>query len=208
MALTYEDLAAQVAGQQPLPESGVLAYAGGRLSARQVSDLVEGLVELGGLRALKLRGCSLDDEAAEQLSRVVAFNDAIESLDLRDNAIGRSGGCWAPAWVLALGGDSWGGGQRVRCPRVLTRVRGRPTHGPRVCCPLQAPPSSPTRSEITISPCSPWTCGVGAAWRGHACGCGMSCGHGTRRGVHCSKLRGLRCSGAWPLLSCCPLWPP
>lgn len=39
------------------------------------------------LRGLKLRSCGLDNDAAEQLARAIAFNSSLESLDLRDNGI-------------------------------------------------------------------------------------------------------------------------
>ena len=39
------------------------------------------------VRVLKLRGCALDDSAAQELSRALAFNEALQTIDLRDNCI-------------------------------------------------------------------------------------------------------------------------
>jgi hypothetical protein len=88
--LTFEDLVAVLKGEQPLPEGGQLAYSL-PLSQRQVKELVPLLQDHEGVRGLRLRGCRLDDVAAAELSRVLAFNAALRSLDLRDNDIGDAG---------------------------------------------------------------------------------------------------------------------
>ena len=90
MALTFDELTSLLRGQQPLPESRCLAY-GLPLSHKQLLELVPLLQDDEQLRGLKLRGCRLDDEAAESVSRVVAFNSSLVHLDLRDNAIGGAG---------------------------------------------------------------------------------------------------------------------
>lgn len=90
MALTFEELTSVLRGEQLLPESRCLAY-GLPLSHKQLLELVPLLQDDEQLRGLKLRGCRLCDEAAESVSRVVAFNSSLLHLDLRDNAIGGAG---------------------------------------------------------------------------------------------------------------------
>ena len=94
--LTFPDLVA-VLRDGPLPASGVVAYSL-PLSPAQMAELVPLLQDARGLRGLRLRGCKLDDAAAEQLSRAVAFG-SLEHLDLRDNLID---GCGASYLANAL----------------------------------------------------------------------------------------------------------
>lgn len=88
--LTFDDLVAVLNGQQPLPLGGQLAYSL-PLSQRQVKELVPLLQDHEGVRGLRLRACQLDDVAAAELSRVLAFNTVLRALDLRDNDIGDAG---------------------------------------------------------------------------------------------------------------------
>lgn len=85
MPLTLDDLRAALAGERPT-ESRNLAYSL-PLSATQVADLTPLLQDNKELHGLRLRGCKLDDEAADNLSRALAFNTSLRSLDLRDNQI-------------------------------------------------------------------------------------------------------------------------
>lgn len=97
--LTFEELKAILRGEQPLPANRALSFTL-PLTAAQAQELgkllVEGLQsdeddETAGPRLLKLRGCRLDDDAAEDLSRAIAFNCSLRVLDLRDNEISDTG---------------------------------------------------------------------------------------------------------------------
>ena len=90
MALTFAELTALLRGEQPLPESRCLAYSL-PLSHKQLVELVPLLQDNVELRGLKLRGCGLCNEAADFVSRALAFNSSLVHLDLRDNGIGGGG---------------------------------------------------------------------------------------------------------------------
>ncbi len=89
-ALCFEDLAALLRGDNLLPPSRSLAYRL-PLSEAQVKLLVPLIQDSSELRQLKLRGCRLSDASAEELSRALAFNESLRTLDLRDNDIGQVG---------------------------------------------------------------------------------------------------------------------
>lgn len=96
--LTFTDLVTLLRGEQPLPDNRCVVYSL-PLSHTQAAALVPLLQEGDSdqapaaqrVRGLKLRGCALDDQVAEHLARVVAFNTSLRHLDLRDNAIGGVG---------------------------------------------------------------------------------------------------------------------
>lgn len=88
--LTFVDLLAVLKGEVPPPDSRALVFSL-PLSHRQLKELTPLLQENQWLRSLKLRGCRLDNDAANELSRGVAFNVALRTLDLRDNEIGGVG---------------------------------------------------------------------------------------------------------------------
>lgn len=75
--LTFEDFVAALQAPE-LPEAGEIAYGGGRLTGKQLEKLVPLMQDARGLRVLKLRGCGIDDEGAEQLSRAVAFSEDLQ----------------------------------------------------------------------------------------------------------------------------------
>ena len=77
-ALTFSDFLDLLSGRQPLPANGSVGYSL-PLSHSQLQELVPLLQEHQQLRGLKLRGCRLDDVAAEALvskplSSFVVFN--------------------------------------------------------------------------------------------------------------------------------------
>ena len=89
-ALCFEDLAALLSGDKPLPPSRSLVYRL-PLSEAQVKLLVPLIQDSSELRQLKLRGCRLSDSSAQELSRALAFIESLRTLDLRDNDIGEVG---------------------------------------------------------------------------------------------------------------------
>lgn len=88
--LTFDELLEALSGQRELPPSRTLAYSL-PLSTEQVSALVPLLQDSDELVGLKLRGCRLEDEHCEALSRSISFNTSLRYLDLRDNSIGDLG---------------------------------------------------------------------------------------------------------------------
>ena len=88
--MEFEQLLAPLQGRAPFPSDGALRFSGS-LSLRDLRALVAELTDNPQLRSLTLRGCHIDDEGADLLSRVVAFNTALEHLDLSGNAIGSQG---------------------------------------------------------------------------------------------------------------------
>lgn len=84
------DLLALLQGRRPLSEEGSISFSG-KLLSRDLKSLVAELTDHQHLKSLTLRNCHIDDEGADLLSRVVAFNTVLERLDLSHNQIGSQG---------------------------------------------------------------------------------------------------------------------